>query len=62
MNSQDEGGSAVDYEIEVILKKDFYELVLQGMGLKKYINVPEEIKKLDSLLESIGALTFHVKS
>ena len=52
----------MDYEIEVITKKDFYELVLQGMGLKKYINVPDEIRKLDSLLESIGAFTLHVKS
>jgi len=48
-----------DHEVEVILRKDFFELVLRGMGLKKYIEVPMESQKLETLLKSIGAMAVH---
>ena len=43
-------------EIEVILHSDFYEKMLKMMGLKKYVDIPEEAAKLDEMLTKIGAL------
>ena len=37
-------------EIEVILHADFYEKMLKIMGLKKYVDIPEEAAKLDEML------------
>ena len=45
-----------DYEEEVIFRSDFYGQVLQDMGLKRYIDLPEETAKLDNCLNVIGAM------
>ena len=45
-----------DFEEEVIYRADFYSQVLKDMGLKRYIDIPEETAKLDSMLTKIGAL------
>ena len=42
-------------EVEVIFRDDFFKLVLADMGLKKYIELPEESEKLSQCLERIGA-------
>lgn len=34
--------SSKDYEEEVIYREDFYGKVLNDMGLKRYIDIPEE--------------------
>ena len=59
-NSQMDGNVAKNNrqnrEIEVILHADFYEKMLKMMGLKKYVDIPEEAAKLDEMLTQIGAL------
>lgn len=45
-----------DFEQEVIYRSDFYGRVLTDMGLKRYIDLPEETAKLDNMLNTIGAL------
>ena len=47
----------MDYEQEVIYRSDFYGKVLTDMGLKRYIDIPQETAKLDNMLNTIGALT-----
>ena len=42
-------------EVEVIYHDDFFKLVLADMGLKKYLEIPEESEKLNQCLERIGA-------
>lgn len=39
-----------DYEEEVIFRSDFYGRVLTGMGLKRYVDIPQETAKLDNML------------
>ena len=46
-----------DHEEEVIYRSDFYGKVLTSMGLKRYIDLPQETAKLDNLLGQIGAMT-----
>ena len=43
-------------EVEIILNDDFYGKVLKDMGLKRYVDIPEEAQKLDKMLIEIGAL------
>lgn len=43
-------------EEEIIRWKDLYGEALYDMGLKKYIDIPEEQAKLDDCLKQIGAL------
>ena len=45
-----------DFEEEVIYRSHFYDKVLTDMGLKRYIDLPQETAKLDSILTQIGAL------
>ena len=45
-----------DHEEEVIYRSDFYGQVLADMGLKRYVDIPAETAKLDSMLTQIGAL------
>ena len=45
-----------DQDEEVIYRSDFYGKVLMDMGLKKYIDLPEETAKLDACLQTIGAM------
>lgn len=40
----------------MILKQDFFSRLLKELGLKKYMEVPEEVAKIDDLLLKIGAL------
>ena len=39
-----------DPEEEVIYRSDFYGKVLTSMGLKRYIDLPQETAKLDNML------------
>ena len=43
-------------EVEIILNDDFYGKVLKDMGLKRYVDIPEEAAKLEQMLIAIGAL------
>ena len=43
-------------EVEIILNDDFYGKVLKDMGLKRYVDIPEEAQKLEQMLIEIGAL------
>ena len=45
-----------DFEEEVIFRSDFYGRVLADMGLKRYVDIPQETAKLDNMLTQIGAL------
>ena len=44
-------------EVELILNEDFYGKVLKDMGLKRYVDIPEEAQKLNQMLIEIGALS-----
>ena len=50
MHQNVENDSRQNREIEVILHADFYEKMLKMMGLKKYVDIPEEAAKLDEML------------
>ena len=39
-----------DFEEEVIYRSDFYGQVLTDMGLKRYVDIPQETAKLDNML------------
>ena len=39
-----------DHEEEVILRQDFFGKVLTDMGLKRYVEIPEETQKMDNCL------------
>ena len=56
VNEKQDGKWSDNGEIEVILHSDFYEKMLKMMGLKKYVDIPEEADKLDDMLTKIGAL------
>ena len=45
-----------DHEEEVIYRADFYGNVLTNMGLKRYVDLPQETAKLDNMLSQIGAM------
>ena len=41
----------------MITKREFFEtMLLEGMSLKKFVEMPSEARKLETLLEQIGAL------
>ena len=42
--------------MEVIYRSDFFGQVLSDIGLKKYIDIPEETAKLENCLTKIGAM------
>ena len=54
--------AGTDHEEEVIYRSDFYGKVLTGMGLKRYIDLPQETAKLDNLLNQIGAMSTDIQS
>ena len=43
--------TGTDFEEEVIYRSDFYGQVLADMGLKRYVDIPEETAKLDNMLK-----------
>ena len=43
--------TGTDFEEEVIYRSDFYEQILADIGLKRYVDVPEETAKLDNVLK-----------
>ena len=45
-----------DFEVEVIYHSDFFSKVLSDIGLKKYIDIPEDMSKLETCLTKIGAM------
>ena len=49
-------GDTSKVEVDVIKNQDFFEEVLMEMGLKRYVDLPEEAEKLEQMLEKIGAL------
>ena len=51
-----------DYEEEVIYRTDLYGKVLNDMGLKSYVDIPQETAKLDTCLDVIGALAVDTES
>ena len=44
-----------DTEVEVILYKDFMSALMK-LGLKRYVDIPEEAVKIEKLLETMGSL------
>jgi len=49
--------------MEVITKHEFFiNVLLKGLGLKKYADMPSETQKLETLLLQIGALGTYLDS
>ena len=46
-----------DFEVDVIYRSDFFGKVLNDIGLRKYIDIPNEMSKLETCLTKIGAMT-----
>lgn len=46
----------------MLLKKDFYEFVLEDLGLDVFIEDPAQTAKLDSCLQTIGSIGIDTSS
>lgn len=44
------------------MKKDFYEFVLEDLGLEVFIEDPAQTAKLDSCLQTIGSIGIDTSS
>ena len=45
-----------------MLKKDFYEFVLEDLGLEMFIENADQTSKLDSCLQTIGSIGIDTSS